>query len=114
MDEKNSKTSSTSGNSDVETNKTIAALSYLIFFLPLLAAKDSKFAMYHCNQATVMFVAIMIGTVVGMVIPFIGWFLITPAVMIAWLVFLVIGIKNAMAGEMKPLPIIGKYTIIKS
>jgi hypothetical protein len=35
--------------SDVQRNKGMAVLAYIIFFIPLLAARDSKFAMYHAN-----------------------------------------------------------------
>ena len=35
---------------DIEANKMMALLSYIIFFIPLLAAKGSKYAMFHANQ----------------------------------------------------------------
>jgi hypothetical protein len=35
---------------NVLTNKVMAILAYIIFFIPLLAARDSHFAMYHANQ----------------------------------------------------------------
>ncbi len=40
---------------DVEKNKAMAILAYIIFFIPLLAAKESKFAMYHANQGLNLF-----------------------------------------------------------
>jgi len=34
---------------DIEKNKTMAGLSYFIFFLPLIACPDSKYAKFHAN-----------------------------------------------------------------
>lgn len=97
---------------DVETNKIIAMLAYLIFFLPLIAAKDSKFAMYHANQGLLLFLAGIAVSILGM-IPFIGGFLIFPLGSLAVFVLAVLGIIGAYKGEMKPLPVIGKYELIK-
>ena len=41
---------------DIEKNKTMAGLAYLIFFLPLLACPDSKYGRYHANQALLLFI----------------------------------------------------------
>lgn len=97
---------------DVEKNKGMAILAYIIFFIPLLAAKDSKFAMYHANQGLILFLAALVANVVSAIIPFIGWFLIWPLVTLALVVLAVLGIINAAQGQMKPLPIIGKYTLL--
>lgn len=40
---------------DAQENKGMAVLAYLIFLIPLLAAKESKFARYHTNQGLVLF-----------------------------------------------------------
>ncbi|MFH1781618.1 MAG: hypothetical protein ABH835_03330 [Patescibacteria group bacterium] len=55
---------------DVEENKAIACLSYLgiLFLIPLLAKKDSKFAQTHAKQGLVMAIAAVL-----VVIPFVGW-----------------------------------------
>lgn len=98
---------------DVEKNKVMAILAYIIFFIPLLAAKESKFAMYHANQGLVLFLAGIAVSIVGSIIPLIGWFIILPLGSILILVLAIMGIINASKGEMKPLPIIGKITILK-
>ncbi|EKD47008.1 MAG: hypothetical protein ACD_66C00259G0004, partial [uncultured bacterium] len=43
---------------DIEDNKVLAALSYIFIlcFVPLLLARDSKFAQYHAKQGLVLFV----------------------------------------------------------
>lgn len=97
---------------DAEKNKGMAILAYFIFFIPLLAAKDSKFAMYHANQGLMLLLTSIGVSIVLGIIPILGWFLALfwPLVV---LVLLVMGVINASKGEMKPLPVIGGYTILK-
>jgi uncharacterized membrane protein len=63
---------------DINENKTMAILAYILFFVPLLAARESKFAMYHANQGLVLFLAAMAVNLIGSLIPVIGWFFIVP------------------------------------
>ncbi|HAI73918.1 TPA: hypothetical protein DCL22_00845 [Candidatus Moranbacteria bacterium] len=91
----------------------MAIIAYIIFFVPLLAARDSKFAMYHANQGLNLFLLAVAVSVVGAIIPFLGWFIILPFGHLAVLIFVIMGIINASKGEMKPLPLIGKIELIK-
>lgn len=102
-----------SNKEDAEKNKVMAIIAYIIFFIPLLAARDSKFAMYHANQGLNLFLLAVAVSVVGTVIPFLGWFIILPFGHLAVLIFAIMGIINASKGEMKPLPLIGKFELIK-
>jgi uncharacterized membrane protein len=102
---------------DVDKNKIFAVLAYIsiLFLVPLLAAKESRFARYHTNQGVVLFLAGVICGIAGMIlsfIPFVGC-LVMPAVLIAILVFVVLGIINAAQGVCKPLPLIGQFKLIK-
>ena len=97
----------------VENEKVMAALAYLIFFIPLLAAKESKFAMYHANQGFNLFLLFLAVNVIGMLVPFLGWFIIAPLGTVLSLVLMVMGILNAMNGVEKELPVIGKYRLLK-
>lgn len=104
----------TSGN-DAQDNKVMAILAYIIFLVPLLAAKDSPFARYHTNQGLVLFIcAFAAGIVLGILI-----FIIPFLALISWilnlgvLALMIIGIINASKGEMKPLPLIGSIQILK-
>ncbi|MCQ6562375.1 DUF4870 domain-containing protein [Paenibacillus mendelii] len=97
---------------DVQTNKVMAILAYILFFLPLLAAKDSPFAMYHANQGLVLLLASVAVNIVLSIIPIIGWILL-PFANLAVLVFVIIGMVNAANGRMKPLPLIGTVSILK-
>lgn len=98
---------------DVTDNKLMAVFAYIIFFIPLIAARESKFAMYHANQGLLVFLAAVIINIVGSIIPLIGWFLIIPLGNLAVLAYVIIGIINAVNGVQKPLPLIGKIEIIK-
>lgn len=98
---------------DVEKNKVMALLSYLIFFIPLLAARESPFAMYHANQGLILFLAALFINVIGTIIPIIGWFIIIPIGNLLVLVYAIIGIINALNGQTKQLPLIGKFQLIK-
>jgi uncharacterized membrane protein len=97
---------------DIEKNKTMAGLSYIIFFLPLLVCPESKYGKFHANQALILLLVAIVGNVILGFIPVIGWLLL-PVFAVAVLVLGIIGLVNGFGGKAKQLPIIGKYTIIK-
>jgi len=97
---------------DIEKNKTMAGLSYIIFFLPLLACPDSKYGKFHANQALLLLIVSVIGNIVLGLIPVIGWMLL-PVYAVAILIMGIMGLVNGFGGKVKQLPLIGKYTIIK-
>lgn len=102
---------------DVEKNKAYAVLAYfgILCLLPLLAAKDSKFAMFHGNQGLVLLIAEVVLAFGGFILfflPVIGA-LISFALWVAILVLAIMGIISAANGEMKPLPIIGDIKLLK-
>ena len=97
---------------DARSNKLMAALAYLgvLVLIPLFAAKDSKFARFHVNQGLILFIC-------GIVSYFIG--LVDSLAVLSWIlnicifILAVIGIINAVKGQAKELPLIGKYRIIQ-
>ncbi len=96
---------------DIEKNKGMAIIAYLIFFIPLLTdSKDSPYAKYHVKQAIMLWIFILVGwlTSTVLLVVLIG-FLLYFVVGIMSVIFLIMGIINASNGEMKPLPIIGKW-----
>ena len=99
-------------SSDVEKNKVMAILAYFIFFLPLLTAKNSKYAMHHANQSLVLVLISIGANVVGALIPFLGS-VVGMVVGVGVLVLWIMGIISAANGEMKPLPVIGQITLLK-
>ena len=107
---------------DIDDNKIMGILAYIFFLIPLLAAKESPFARFHTNQAFLLFIT-AIAYVIAIWIITIILALISPILLligtllylasIVFFVLAIIGIINAAKGEMKELPIIGKYRIIK-
>jgi uncharacterized membrane protein len=68
--------------------------------------------MYHANQGLSLFiVAVGCNLILG-VIPIIGWLLLPIAYLLIF-VLVILGIVNASNGAAKPLPVIGKYTLLK-
>ena len=117
-EQKNQVETPKTNNADVEKNKVMAIVGYIIpilFFVPLLNedSKKSPFAKFHANQQLVLLISAIVIDIVGTVIPFLGWFIILPIGSIIILVIAIMGIINAAKGEMKKLPIIGNIEIIK-
>ena len=107
---------------DAQDNKAMAVLAYIIFLIPLFAAKESPFARYHTNQGLVLaLAAVAYGIVYGIlstIVLTISWRLYLVVSILGWVyvvfaVLSVIGIINAVNGRMKPLPIIGGIKILK-
>jgi len=97
---------------DIQQNKGMAIIAYILFFVPLLAAKESPYAQYHARQGLNLFLLALAVNVVLGIIPILGWLLL-PFANIGILVLLIIGILAAANGQVKPLPLIGKYQILK-
>lgn len=114
MEEQNNQPTNTAPASDVEQNKVMAILAYILFFVPLLAAKDSPFAKYHANQGLILFIFGIVGNVIGAILAVVViGICITAVVNIVWLVYAILGIINAANGQMKPLPGFGTINLIK-
>jgi uncharacterized membrane protein len=102
---------------DVADNKVMAILAYfgILFVVPLFAAKESPFAKFHANQGLLLFLAsvalYIVYYILLFVLPLLG--LIFGLVFLGIAVLAIIGIINAAKGEVKELPLIGKYRIIK-
>ena len=97
---------------DIEKNKTMAGLAYLLFFLPLVACPESKYAKFHANQGLILLITSVAGIVILSLIPIIGWVL-APIFSIAVLVLGILGLINGFGGKAKRLPVIGKFNILK-
>lgn len=87
---------------DVRENKIFAVLSYLgiLVLVPLLAKKESKFAMFHAKQGLVL----LIGWIIGWLLSFVFIGFIIDIVLI---IFSIWGLINAATGKMVKLPVIG-------
>ncbi len=109
---------------DIEQNKAMGILAYFgpLCFIPMFAAKGSKFARFHANQGLVLLIACVAwsiaSSIFNAIILAISWrlYFITSVISLLSLVFLVlavIGIINAANGKAKELPVIGKIKILK-
>lgn len=97
---------------DIEKNKTMAGLAYLLFFLPLITCPESGYAKFHANQALLLWIAGIVGTVILGIIPVIGWILM-PVFGIGVLILGIMGLVNGFGGKAKRLPLIGRFDILK-
>ena len=110
---------SSAGNPDVDSNKALAIVGYIIpilFFLPLVmeGSKNSPFAKFHANQQLILLLSAVAVQIVGMVtIPLLIGLAILPLGMLFLFVCMILGIINAVNGQMKKLPLIGGFTILK-
>jgi uncharacterized membrane protein len=112
-----------------DNSKIMSIIAYFIFFVPLIAGahKTSEAVKFHTNQGTVLFIAVSIYSVVYGILtgvltavfiwtaPGVAVFLIAllGIFYLGFLALWIIGIVNAVQGRQKPLPLIGKITIIK-
>jgi len=104
---------------DIEQNRVMGILAYLswLVLIPLLFAKDSKFARFHCNQGLVLaIVEILCGVVLKILrgLPLIGWIfsLAGGLLSLACLVLAILGIVNAINGKAKDLPLLGTFHLL--
>ncbi len=97
---------------DIEKGKTMAGLSYLLFFLPLIACPESKYAKFHANQALLLLIVGIVGNVILGIIPIIGWVLL-PVFGIGVLVLGIMGLVHGFGGKAKKLPLIARFDILK-
>ncbi|UCE28438.1 MAG: DUF4870 domain-containing protein [Candidatus Coatesbacteria bacterium] len=110
-----------SDSSEIEEGKTFAAIGYLglLFLIPLLAARDNKFAQFHAKQGMMLcivgiiaFVVIAILSVVLWFIPCIGWLIeiiLWLALFVGWLVLAIMGLVKAFQGEYWKMPVLGGW-----
>ena len=97
---------------DIESNKVMAGLAYILFFLPLVVCPDSPYGRYHANQGLLLLLLGLGGSIILSIIPIIGWLLL-PIFALVVFIIAVIGLINGFTGKAKPIPIIGKYQLIK-
>ena len=110
---------------DAQSNKVMAIIAYIgiLCLIPLLTGdyKKSPFLKFHTNQGVVLFITVIAGNIASWILGIIFgairlWALISLVSMVVWLgigILIILGVINAANGKMKPLPVIGNFTIIK-
>lgn len=109
---------------DIEKNKFMAILAYfgILVLIPILAAKESKFARFHANQGLILCIAGILYAVayqilagIILMISYKLWWLVS-LVSLVGLIFLywfIVGVINAAKGRAKELPFIGHFKLLK-
>ena len=108
---------------DIQQNKTMAGLAYILFFLPLIVCKDSKFGRFHANQGLLLLILSVASyialSIIATIIAIISWRLFGIVSLLYGLCGLAIlglaiyGLVNGLNGKVKELPIIRKFRIIQ-
>ncbi len=90
--------------SSADTSKLFAGMSYFsfLFVLPYLFKSDDKFATYHAKQGMSLFLAGIIGDIVGSMFG-VGWI-----VTLARIYMIYKGVGNVVNNKKEPLPYIGE------
>lgn len=103
----------------ISEHKLYAILGYVLpflFFLPMVqdSSKNNAFARYHANQQLNLLGVCIALYVVGRVLLSISYILFTimPLLNLAVLVLAIMGIIHATQGQMKELPVIGKFNYL--
>ncbi|MDA3845598.1 MAG: hypothetical protein PF505_03505 [Vallitaleaceae bacterium] len=96
-----------------ETNRWINVVAYFVFFVPILVDGENESYKFHANQGLVLLILFIGVSILGTIVPVIGWFIILPLGSLLCFILAIIGIVNAYSEKQKELPVIGKYKIIK-
>ncbi len=96
---------------DIEANKVFAALATIpiLFWLPLVAAKDSAYGKFYANQGLILLIAgLVIGVIGGIlnIIPILGWILSTILSFVPFAGFLFL-LVSVLQGKARRLPVVG-------
>jgi uncharacterized membrane protein len=102
---------------EIEEGKAFAILSYVLgflglpFFLIPLIMRNNTYSLYHAKQCLMIWLVGMAGGMISSVLVavFCLGVITGMALGVFILVVEILGIINAVNGEMKPLPVIGKY-----
>lgn len=105
----------------VGEHKLYAILGYILpflFFLPLVqeSSKNNAFARFHANQQLILLIVwvgvqFILGNVLYMTLGM-GAYTLMPILNLAILVLAILGIIHAAQGNMKELPIVGKFQLV--
>ena len=99
---------------DIEDNKKWAILSYFLFFIPLLFAKDSHFARFHANQSLlILLVYIACGLIYLIPIDGLNVILSIAAFIYLGLVNWVVCFMMCLRGGVRRANYYGQFNIIR-
>ena len=98
---------------DAIDNRVISVFCYMgiMMLIPCLLKSESEFVKFHANQGLVLLLAALVSSL-AFIVPFLGWIVGGIAYIIV-AVLEIIGVVRCLQGKMIPLPIVGKYTVLK-
>ncbi len=100
-----------SGGKTADEGKACAVLAYIlvgiIWYFVDEKMRKNTYAKFHVKQALILLFLSIAISIVGSVIPIIGWFIILPLGSLFTFVLWIIGIINSLSGKEKKLPIVG-------
>jgi uncharacterized membrane protein len=102
---------------ELAEGKPLAILCYALnfahvpFWIAPLIMRSNRFALYHAKQCLMLFIAMAVlaaaGVVVGLATMGCGMFVIIPLLVVGGVALNIVGLVNAVGGQMRPLPVIG-------
>ena len=95
---------------DVDKNRKVSALAYLLFVLPLFFCPESRFGKFHANQGLLLLIVNIVGGFIVRLLDFIP--VIGGLFHMAMLGMLIYGFVNACKGRAVRLPLIGAFDIL--
>ena len=104
---------------DMDKNKTLAAVGYLVFFVPLICCKESRLGRYCANPGLLIMVVHILVSILFSILgasPLLGWLfaLAGRLVSLAILVIALLCMAQLMTNERAiELPYIGGFRIIQ-
>lgn len=114
---------------DISENSGFALLSYLGLFLivPLIGARDSRFARFHVNQGLCLFLALALYSIlISVMLALVQWVPVlsdafrTIYVVLQWagiaaaVLLAALGIWNANHGLARDLPLVGSFRLFRT
>ena len=109
-------TTRASSSTGSKKNTAMAALAYVLFFIPLLTdSKNDSFVKFHVKQSLVLLIVSIGWSIASQFLrylPVLGWVvggLAGTVVSILLLILWVKGLMNALNGKEEILPVVGSY-----
>lgn len=103
---------------DLQQNRTMAALGYIVFFLPLIKCGKSKVGRYCANQGLILLVLMVLVRVLFNIfgaVPFIGWLFELAGGLACFALFclgLVCFVLMMTDGKVTELPYVGGFKLL--
>ncbi|MBQ6992485.1 MAG: hypothetical protein IJN50_06240 [Clostridia bacterium] len=95
---------------DKKVTSIVGYISWIGWLIAFFAG-DREGAKFHLNSALVVLALPIVGGILA-IIPVLGW-IAAPIISLYAFIMWIMGLVNAIKQEEKPLPLIGKITILK-